>query len=209
MEKKRFCGAAALLLVTAAVLACAGGDVEARKLAPAPDPEETMSSERAKQILRAYFADQYSEAGCSAVYTDLTHDGVEELLVLELRGNPEEEPILLHSGAIEAERFREGRVTVLTAEEEGVSTLCEYTCGTDTSAWGGLYLEKRGGLVCLLLCTPDGGTACFFLNNDGTRGDISAEESPEEEVKPILVWNPEADMAQERFTYLDELFTTY
>ena len=67
MEKKRFCGAAALLLVTAAVLACAGGDVEARKLAPAPDPEETMSSERAKQILRAYFADQYSEAGCSAV----------------------------------------------------------------------------------------------------------------------------------------------
>ena len=44
MEKKRFCGAAALLLVTAAVLACAGGDVEARKLAPAPDPEETMSS---------------------------------------------------------------------------------------------------------------------------------------------------------------------
>ena len=71
------------------------------------------------------------------------------------------------------------------------------------------YTAGVFGLVCLLLCTPDGGTACFFLNNDGTRGDISAEESPEEEVKPILVWNPEADMAQERFTYLDELFTTY
>lgn len=52
---------------------------------------EVIDSTKNRQILRDYFAAYYREAGCSSIYADLTHDGLEELLALAEEAQPLEE----------------------------------------------------------------------------------------------------------------------
>lgn len=156
MEKKRSWGIAALALVTAASLGMFSLSAERSHAAPAPETAaESVAPEKARQVLRDYFSAHYSEAGCSAIYVDLTHDGTEELLVLEMGDDRTGEAMQLHSSALDPDRFTEGRVTVLRAmPDETVTTLYEYTCGSSHAGWGELYLQKRDGMPYLLLYTP-------------------------------------------------------
>lgn len=156
MDRKRSWGIAAMALVTAAALGMTSLRAERSHSAPPPEPPEgAVAPERARQVLRDYFSDHYSEAGCSAIYADLTHDGTEELLVLELGDDRAGEAIQLHGGTLDPDRFTEGRVTVLRAMPDGaVTALYTYACGSRHAEWGELYLQKRDGLSYLLLYTP-------------------------------------------------------
>lgn len=156
MDRKRSWGIAAMALVTAAALGMTSLRAEMSHSAPPPEPpEEAVAPEKARQVLRDYFSAHYSEAGCSAIYADLTHDGTEELLVLELGDDRAGEAIQLHGGALDPDRFTEGRVTVLRAMPDGaVAVLYTYACGSQHAEWGELYLQKRDGLSYLLLYTP-------------------------------------------------------
>ena len=203
MERRRVCGIAALALTTAAVLACAGYGLEA-EVSPGPLPEEQADSAEIRQILRDHFAARYREAECSSIYADVTGDGREELLVVELEPDPAGEAILLHGDAVDMDQFTRGRVTVLGAEGGAVSALYTFTCGADPTEWGGLYLIKWEGETCLAACVPGRETSCFSLEADGT-----VVQHPAEmlllQAKPLLVYDEES----QSFAYLDELFTSY
>lgn len=122
---------------------------------PKPPVEPVLKADEARQILRTYFMDQYSEAACSAIYADLTHDGIEELLVLEIENNRAGEPAALHGGALPADDFTQAWVTVLRAGESGeVLPIYEFVCGAEHSQWGELYLKKTEGLDYLLWYAP-------------------------------------------------------
>lgn len=185
MERRRSWGVALLAFATAAALGASSLSAESSHAAPAPETAwETVAPEKARQVLRDYFSAHYSEAGCSAIYADLTHDGAEELVVLELGSDRTGEAIQLHGGALDPDRFAEGRVTVLQAmPDETVTALYEYTCASQHAGWGELYLQKRDGLSYLLLYTPYTSTgrsdfqiALFFLGQDGEIQDTVREE---------------------------------
>lgn len=202
MEKRRLLGIAVLLLATLAALVCA--DRKTEEPAETWGPEAAMTSEEARHVLRDYFAAQYSEAGCSAIYVDLTHDGVDELLVMEMGPDRNGEPVLLHGGAVDASRFKGGRVTVYQAEKSGVSPLYEFACGTEGEEQGGLYLQEQEGLAWLLRSEPKGKLEVFSL---GDRAQ-SLEAIITQGAKPILVYERE-NILEVNFAYLDELFTSY
>ena len=206
MEKKQIASAFCLLLVTAVALGLAvagaqtGGTEE-----PVSAPDQELEADEARQALRTYFNSRYSEAACSAIYTDLTWDGVEELLVLDIGADPAGEPVQLHGGSVPASCFADSRITVLQAEKGGtVSSIYEAACGI--APGDGVYLENRDGHVWLLLCTPEGAERCSL--RDGARSPVPEEELSLKEAKPILVCAAETD-PQSGSIYLDELFTTF
>lgn len=173
-----------MALATAAALGMTSLSAGMTHADPVPDtPAETAAPEAARQVLRDYFSAHYSEAGCSAIYADLTHDGTEEMLVLELGDDRTGEPMQLHSSALDPDRFTEGNVTVLRAMPDGtVTALYEYTCGSSHAGWGELYLQKRDGLSYLLLYTPYTSTgrstfeiALFSLGDGGELRDAVRE----------------------------------
>lgn len=142
---------------------------------PKPPAGPAMDADDARLLLRTYFMDRYSEASCSAVYADLTHDGTEELLVLAVEDSRTGEPVTLHGGALDADSFVRARVTVLRAEEGGtVLPIYDFTCGAEHREWGELYLKKSEGEDCLLWYAPYTGAgrsdfqiALFSLGGDG------------------------------------------
>lgn len=156
MDRKRSWGVLALALAAAAALGMTTLDAGMTHAASMPETAgQTVAPEKARQVLRDYFSAHYSEAGCSAIYADLTHDGAEELLVLELGSDRAGEALLLHGGALDPDRFVEGSVTVLRAmPDETVATLYTYTCASRHAGWGELYLQKQDGLPYLLLYAP-------------------------------------------------------
>lgn len=185
MERRRAWGVTLLALATAAALGVTSLRAESSHLAPAPEAAgETVAPEKARQVLRDYFSAHYSEAGCSAIYADLTHDGAEELVVLELGSDRAGETMLLHGGDLDPDRFLEGRVTVLRAmPDENVAALYEYTCASQHAGWGELYLQKRDGFSYLLLYAPYTSTgrsdfqiALFSLGQGGEIRDAVREE---------------------------------
>lgn len=142
---------------------------------PKPTAEPVLDADEARQILRTYFMDHYSEASSSAVYTDLTHDGVEELLVLTVEKGRGGEPAPLHGGGLDGGSFTRAQVTVLRAEKGGeVLPVYEFACGAEHSQWGELYLKKEEEADYLVWYAPytasergDFQLAQFSLGADG------------------------------------------
>lgn len=209
MDRKRSWGVALLALATAAAMGVTSLSAERSHRDPAPETAAgAVAPEEARQILRDYFSAHYSEGGCSAIYADLTHDGAEELLVLEMGSDRAGELIQLHSSALDPDRFTDGRVTVLRAmPDETVTALYEYTCASQHAGWGELYLQKQEGLSYLLLYTPYTSTgrsdfqiALFSLGQDGEirdavreavtfpveEGPAQADDADETEIRAFL-----------------------
>lgn len=198
MEKQQIGGAIGLLLVTALLLTTLTSGVHSvqEEMEPAGLPRD-----EARQTLQEYFHTQYSEAACSAIYADLTHDGVEELVVLEMGVDRSGEPILLHSGAVDEFRFTGGRVAVLEAAPDGgVQSIFSFECTAEEPA--GLYLQRQNDLACLLKTAPGEAACLFFLGEDGLPVELPAEEESLREAKPLLV-------CESALAYLNELFTSY
>lgn len=180
MERRHALSVMGLLLAAAVAFGAAWpeerqmqGSAEDRLSRPPAEP--ALSAEDARRVLRTYFINHYSEANCSAIYADLTHDGVEELLVLSMEDSRTGEQAALHEGALDADGFTGARAAVLRAGESGeVLPIYEFTCGAEHSQWGELYLTKSEGADCLLWYAPYTGAgrsdfqlALFYLGEDG------------------------------------------
>ena len=203
MNQKRLAGLLCLLAATAGAVAVAGVPSSADVRGSMPE----QPSEEDRTALWNYFSAHYSEGNCSAVYTDLTHDGVEDLVVLEVEtGNA---PILIHENRPDMEQVTGGTVTVLCRDADGiVAPVFSYTLGRE--AHGGLYLQKQDGLVYLLWCTP-AETKLFYLSEDGrqmTAEDAAVDEAATEGAKLLLTFESETQEGSS-MEYLDELFTAY
>lgn len=197
MDKKQLGGAAALLVVTAAVIACveAGGTAQPPEMAQSAVPPETV-----RQLLKEHFDARYREGQCSAIYADLTHDGAEELIVLEMEADRNGEPVQLHGGSLPADSFNGGQVTVLAADgENGVEELYRFSCGPETGAWGALYLEQWEGGPALREEGAEGGERLVAFSG------AAPEAVPEYrgDTKTLLSYDGQT------LRYLDELFTVY
>lgn len=142
---------------------------------PKPPAWSALDGDEARQTLRTYFMDHYSEATSSAIYTDLTHDGAEELLVLTVENSRSGEPAPLHGGTLDGGSFTRAQVTVLRAGEGGeVLPIYSFTCGAEHSQWGELYLKKEEGEDYLVWYSPYTGAgrgdfqlAQFSLGQEG------------------------------------------
>ena len=193
MDKKRIGGVVCLLLATVAAVCLGGPGARAGGPEASPAPEKA-GAEETRQTLRDYFNSRYSEATCSALYVDLTGDGLEELVVLKLAPDRNGEAIPLHDGGVSPERFNGGTVTVFSAVSGGITTLYDYRGGREDL--GGVFLTARGGQPCLEERLPDGETEVISLAED------AAPAEPREE-KALLFWDGQL------LLYLDELFTVW
>lgn len=180
MDRRHALSVVGLFLAAALAFGLAGPDSgrlrgRAEDCMAKPPMEPATDADGARQALRTYFMEQYNEAGCSAIYADLTHDGVEELLVLAAADGRSGEPASLHGGTLDVEEFTRAQVTVLRAGENGeVFPIYEFACGAEHSQWGELYLKKWEGMDCLLWYAPYTGTGrsdfqlnLFSLAEDG------------------------------------------
>ena len=179
MNQKRLAGLLCLLLATAGAVAVAQTPLAADVRVSAPE----QPSEEDRTALWTYFSEHYSEGNCSAVYTDVTHDGVEDLVVLEMEaGN---EPILIHENRPDMEQVTGGTVTVLHRDAHGtVEPIFSYTL--DREALG--FLSENGQKM--------------------TAEAAQADERETEEAKLLLAFDPETQTGSS-MEYLDELFTMY
>lgn len=180
MERRHALSVMGFLFAAALALGLAwpeGGRLQsiAEDQLPKPPMASAPNADEARQALRTYFMDHYSEASCSAVYVDLTHDGVEELLVLSVEDSRAGEPVTLHGGSLNADSFTAARAEVLRAGADGeVLPIYHFTCGAEHSRWGELYLKKEEGEDYLLWYSPYTGQgrgdfqlAQFSLGEDG------------------------------------------
>ena len=180
MERRHALSVMGLLFAAALALGLAWpGDRYLRDTAadhlPGPPMAAAPDEAEARQNLRTYFMDHYSEASCSAVYTDLTHDGMEELLVLAVEDDRAGEPVTLHGSPLDADSFIAARAEVLWAGTDGeVRPIYQFTCGAEHSQWGELYLKQEEGETYLLWYSPYTGAgrgdfqlAQFSLGEDG------------------------------------------
>ena len=161
MKAGKWGGVLCLVLATVAVLGAVRAQPDQELLwttdeSPAtPLGDAPLADEDARQALRDYFYGRYTEAACSAVYTDLTHDGRPELLVLELDADRAGEMLALHSGPVDPDRFTAAQVTVLRAGSDGaVAPIYQFTCGSAHAQWGELYLREWEGEAHLLWRSP-------------------------------------------------------
>ena len=151
---------------------------------PKPQAGPVQDSDEARKILRTYFMAHYSEASCSAIYTDLTHDGVEELLVLTVENGRTGEPAPLHGGTLDGDSFTRAQVTVLRAGAWGeVLPIYDFVCGAEHSQRGVLYLKKEDGADYLVWYAPYTASergnfqlAQFSLGQDGAVLDLVREQ---------------------------------
>lgn len=160
------------------------------------------------------------------MYMDLTHDGQDELLVLEMEEDRMETLIQLHNGDLDPDRFATARVTVLRA---GESCICRpgrgrpTCCGTrptpaaaiQTFSWRCLPGGTRDVLWHRVTFPVEGGSPQV---GDADRAAVDAflarAEELLEDAKPVIIYDAIHDPVsgtdrERRFAYLDELFTTY
>lgn len=158
MDRRHALSVMGLFLAAALVLASREGGClrgAAEDHLPKPPMASAPDAEGARRTLRTYFMDHYSEASSSAVFADLTHDGVEELLVLVVENSRTGEPASLHGGVLDSDSFTGAQVTVLRAGEDGeVLPIYSFACGAEHSRWGELYLKKEEGADYLVRYTP-------------------------------------------------------
>lgn len=188
MKTRRWAGIACLFLATVAVLGLARARSAPELIwtdgSPAVPKEETpLEAQAARQALQDYFYRHYSEAACSAIYVDLTHDGQPELLVLEMEKDRTGEAVPLHSGPLDPDLFSGATATVLRAESSGaVLPIYSFACGAAHAQWGQLYLRQWEGRPHLLWYAPytanrrsDFRLALFSLGENGVVRDVVRE----------------------------------
>ena len=116
------------------------------------------------ESMEAYYRDTYEDGDCRAFYADLTHDGQDDLIVLETQGNASDYTL-------------EVSVTVLTRALSGeVYTLYERQLDQSHAGWGWLYLYEENGKDYLVEYDPvlyEGASryvfSVFYLSAEGER----------------------------------------
>jgi len=104
---------------------------------PTTAPIPTAAKDNA--ALAAYFADTYAPGYATAAYADLTHDGQNELIVVELFDTDGVTPIEIAS-VMDASDFYAGRVTVFSLKDGAVEAIYTRDAFFSHVGWMQLYL---------------------------------------------------------------------
>jgi|GEM_PF-6547190 len=133
---------------------------------------QKTAAERGAESLKSYFAAHFDTASCACIYADLTHDGLDELVTVELR--QKDGALAADDAAAGADSFADGTVTVLRASGRSVSAIWSGTVSSPHAGWGQWYLYRQDGQDFLLWYFPDQSTGAeddryrlFSLNESG------------------------------------------
>lgn len=131
---------------TPAPTATPGQPVETASPAPATTPVDlltspalTPSSVENDAALSAYFSENYNLGYAEAAYVDLTHDGNNELVVVEMLGEDLETPLIL-SSVTDSISFLSGRMRVFSVIDGAVSQIFERQNHYAHVGWMQIYL---------------------------------------------------------------------
>ena len=167
-----------------------------------PPAEPALNADDARQVLRTYFIDHYSEANCSAIYADLTHDGVEELLVLSMEDSQWGELYLTKSEGADCLLW----YAPYTGAGRSDFQLALFSLGEDGAVLDQIR-ERR--------FFPAGGVP---QEGDADEAEIAAflalAEALMKDAEPVIVYDMIHDPmtgvdGPRRFAYLDALFTSF
>ena len=103
--------------------------------AEAEQPEEAVqgTGHGTWESIEAYYKDSYTEGNSRAFYADLTHNGCDDLIVLETQGDASAYTL-------------EAMVTVFTRDRSGeIRTVYERQIDQSHAGWGWLYLYEENG----------------------------------------------------------------
>lgn len=115
---------------------------------------QKTSVERNDAVLEEYFQAHYGEEDDGCVYADLTHDGLDELVVVELwKDAARKEPVSVRD-AQAAEEFQSGTVTVLRAKN-GKAVSAVWSGDMNTAREGEYHLYRQDQKDYLLYYSPD------------------------------------------------------
>ena len=142
--------------------------------------EERLGEERAEigrasghgtwESIEAYYRDSYKDGNSRAFYADLTHDGRDDLIVLETEGDASDYSL-------------EAAVTVFTRDQAGeIRTVYERQIDQSHAGWGWLYLYEENGKDYLVEYDPilyEGlssyAFSVFYLNEEGERIQLAGD----------------------------------
>lgn len=95
--------------------------------------EVPASGQETGKFMETYYREHYDAGESRAFYADLTHDGQDDLIVLEVRGDTSDYTL-------------EAAVTVLSKDQSGeVRTVYERQMDQSHAGWGWLYLYEENG----------------------------------------------------------------
>ncbi|MCE5235711.1 MAG: hypothetical protein ABFC62_04800 [Clostridiaceae bacterium] len=137
---------------TVAPTAAATPNAPATLQPPTPTPVSTPAAGDA--VLAAYFRQNYDLGYAEAAYADLTHDGQNELIVVELldeSGTPA--PVAL-SSVTDSSDFREGYVRVFSLVNGAAAQIYEREANHAHVGWQQLYLLTDETGAYLFDCNP-------------------------------------------------------
>lgn len=122
------------------------------------------------ESIEAYYRDSYPKGNSQAFYADLTHDGRDDLIVLETQGDASDYTL-------------EAMVTVFTRDQSGeVRTIYEKQMDQSHAGWGWLYLYEENGMSYLMEYDPilyEGTSryafSVFYLDGEGRQIQLAGD----------------------------------
>lgn len=122
---------------------------------------QQTAAERNDAALKDKFQKQYSTENCSCIFADLTHDGLDELVAVELWQDSEKtEPLSARDTSTSSDGFQNGKVSVLHMGTGGrVTTIWSREFSPARAGNGELYLYRQDGEDYLLSYLPEESTA--------------------------------------------------
>ena len=136
---------------------------------------QNVNEEALRQPLRAYFGEHYDPETDACVFADLTHDGRQELVTVQLWADQAQAEPLSALAYPSMDEFELGRVTVLRlTEEQTVEELWTREVGSAHAGWGECFLYRQDGADYLLEYSPYSNTGAseysyrmFWLDAEG------------------------------------------
>lgn len=93
-------------------------------------------------IYKDYFYNHYQDNSCSVIFSDLTHDGNDEMIILQML-EEDSTPKNIRDPAVTAEDFKAAELIVLRAKPDNrISELSKTYIASQHSNWGQIYLYK-------------------------------------------------------------------
>jgi hypothetical protein len=118
--------------------------------------DNDLSDERVRILYGEFLAGKQNEASSNVFLADLTHDGVDEMIVVSFFALDGKTPLPCHDGPAAMTGFGEASVTVYTLDEkENVQKLDRQSAASAHAGWLQLYLVKVDGSDYLFRYAPD------------------------------------------------------
>lgn len=178
----------------------------------------TSYADMAIDTYKNYYAENYVNRKVNIFLRDLTHDGIKEMITVELLNNEGEQ---LTSN----DDIGQLLVSVFTSNEKSITKIYELSTGRSHACWNWLYLYKENGKDYLLQYNPTMyqgvGTYqydIFYLDNSGQQVTlkkedfnftIQSETLDKSQEKEYKLWQRNADSYRKKSLPLVEIGNEY